>query len=116
MEAVKRPWYRIKKAQMSFLCALCGSQRQMSLRSRPSVRNYIQMTLLISLVCALLWPWMDYRGLVFAPFIWVLWELIHYGLFRRQLPCPHCGFDVAWYAKDVRVAKRKVREFWEKLD
>lgn len=35
-------------------------------------------------------------------------------LYRRELPCPHCGFDPTWYKKDIKLARRKIAEFFEK--
>jgi hypothetical protein len=33
--------------------------------------------------------------------------------FKKQVPCPHCGFDATWYKKDVKVARSVVKEFWD---
>ena len=52
--------------------------------------------------------------LLFSLFvIWALFELFIRTLFRREIPCPHCGFDASWYRKDVKMARRLVKDFWE---
>lgn len=32
--------------------------------------------------------------------------------YRKEIPCPHCGFDASWYKKDVKVARRLVAAYW----
>ena len=50
----------------------------------------------------------------FWPFVvWMFFEGIRKILFRREIPCPHCGFDATWYRKDVKVARQQVQEFWD---
>ena len=36
--------------------------------------------------------------------------------YRKEIPCPHCGFDASWYKKDVKIARRLVKEFWDKQE
>ena len=33
--------------------------------------------------------------------------------FRKEIPCPHCGFDASWYKRDVKVARKLVERHWE---
>lgn len=34
--------------------------------------------------------------------------------YKNELPCEHCGFDALWYKKDIKVARKLVKEFWDK--
>jgi ribosomal protein L37E len=45
---------------------------------------------------------------------WACFEAGRRIFFSREIPCPHCGFDASWYKRDVKVARRKVDEFWQK--
>lgn len=50
-------------------------------------------------------------GVIFFA-IWGVFELAIRSDFKKQVACPHCGFDATWYKKDVKVARQKVAEFW----
>ncbi|MCB9095843.1 MAG: hypothetical protein H6621_12310 [Halobacteriovoraceae bacterium] len=113
MNRNKKRFYRLKKPVKSFVCALCGAPREISIDNRLSGKNYIQIFLISSIVTMLLYPFLEWRGIVVTPIVWAIFDFVVKLLYRKQLPCPHCGFDAAWYCKDVRVAKQKVQEFWE---
>jgi hypothetical protein len=56
---------------------------------------------------------MSFRaGFVFFIY-WFGFEATVRLLFKKDLPCPHCGFDASWYKRDVRVTRQKVEEFWQ---
>jgi hypothetical protein len=46
--------------------------------------------------------------------VWGAMEFSLRLLFKKEIPCPHCGFDATWYKKDMKVARQKVKEFWDK--
>lgn len=71
------------------------------------------MSFLTLLVFALAYP---YAGGKSLPIFFVFWAVFDIGIrlrFKREIPCPHCGFDATWYKRDVKVARRKVKEFWD---
>lgn len=39
-------------------------------------------------------------------------EMINKHLYRKEIPCPYCGFDATWYRRDVKVARQKVENFF----
>jgi hypothetical protein len=56
---------------------------------------------------------MSFRaGFVFFVY-WLGFEATVRLLFKKDLPCPHCGFDASWYKRDVRITRQKVEEFWK---
>lgn len=59
------------------------------------------------------YPLMGWRSVFFFFFIWASYELGVRLLFRKEIPCPHCGFDASWYKRDVKVARKLVHEFWQ---
>ncbi len=105
--------YHFKKATTHFYCPLCSTPRAIANSPRPSVKNHIQMILTTSVLVLLFYPIMEWRALVFFFIIWAGLEGFQRLLFKRDVPCPHCGFDASWYKKDVREAKRRVQEFWK---
>lgn len=105
--------YRYKNAAMEFYCPLCRVPRAITVSHRLTSKNYIQIILLTIVTTASLWPLMDGRG-VFSFFIYLgAFEGVRRVLFRKEVSCPHCGFDAGWYKKDVKVARRLVSEFWQ---
>ena len=59
------------------------------------------------------YPFFGLRSLVVFFMVWGAMEFSLRLLFKKEIPCPHCGFDASWYKKDVKVARQKVKEFWD---
>lgn len=108
----KRP-YRFKNPAMEFFCPLCRTPRAMNSRPRLSKMNYMQIALLTLVTSTLLYPFMELAGVFSFFFIWVAFEATVRLNFRKDVPCPYCGFDASWYKRDVKVARRLVKDFWE---
>lgn len=108
-----KKFYRVKQPSHEFLCTLCSAPRQMRYSKHLSIRNYLQILLLSVTASYFLFPLMKAK-VVFLLFpIWLIFELGNKLLYRRELPCPYCGFDPSWYRRDVRVAKKMVQSFWQ---
>lgn len=105
--------YRYKKSAIDFFCPLCRTQRTISMGHKLTALNYIQIFLLTCVITALSYPWGGFRGLVTFFIIWPAFEMTRRSLFKREVPCPHCGFDASWYKRDVKIARQKVADFWE---
>ena len=43
---------------------------------------------------------------------WGIFELAVRSDYKKQIACPHCGFDAACYKRDVKVARQIVKDFW----
>jgi hypothetical protein len=43
---------------------------------------------------------------------WGIFELSVRTDYKKQIACPHCGFDATWYKRDVKVARQIVKDFW----
>ncbi len=106
--------YRYKNPTMQFLCPLCGAHRSIKYRPRLSVLNYMQIILISLALIYLCYPVMQLRSFFLFFLVWFGFEGSVRILFKKDLPCPHCGFDASWYKRDVRVARAKVEEFWQK--
>jgi hypothetical protein len=106
--------YKHKDPKMEFFCPLCGTERAFHFTPRLSVKNYLQLTLCSLLTASALYPVMGIRSFFVFFIFWALFEAGVRMNFRKEIPCPHCGFDASWYKKDIKVARRLVNEFWQK--
>ncbi|PIK13830.1 hypothetical protein [Halobacteriovorax sp. JY17] len=105
--------YKHKNPKMEFFCPLCTTKRAFHSTPRLSAKNYFQLTLSSILAGAALYPLMGIRSYFVFFIFWALFEAAVRMNFRKEIPCPHCGFDASWYKKDVKMAKKIVHEFWE---
>ncbi len=116
MKAIRATNYKLKNATKQFLCALCGNEREVKFKRTLDWKNYLQMVIVSSLLTLFAYPWFELKGLFIFPIVWLGFEVTIKMLFRKELPCPHCGFDPVWYCKDVREAKKRVQKFWTPED
>jgi len=105
--------YKLKNPRMEFFCPLCRTKRGFSCSPRLSKKNYLQVFFLSLILTLALYPFLGVRAGVVLFLVWGAMEFSLRVLFKKEIPCPHCGFDATWYKKDVRVARQKVKEFWE---
>ena len=113
MEFDRRP-YKLKNAVLEFLCPLCGVERGISVHYKLTKSNYFQILILSSILFLAGFPFIGLGGFIFFPIIGISFEFVRRVVFRKEIPCPHCGFDAVWYKKDVPKAKQLVHEFWDK--
>lgn len=104
--------YKHKDPSMEFFCPLCGSERAFHSTPRLSAKNFAQLSLSTLMAGAALFPVMGPRSFFIFFIFWALFEAGIRMNFRKDIPCPHCGFDASWYKKDIKVARRLVEEFW----
>ena len=110
---LERRTFRYKNPKMEFFCPLCGTQRAFTINHRLTFLNYMQITVTTAVLSALLWPVAEWRSLFIVFPIWLAFELVRRALFSKEIPCPHCGFDASWYKRDVKMARKKVGQFWD---
>lgn len=105
-------FYKIKNPSKNFLCALCSAPRSMKYQRNLNHKQYFQIVLIS---VALSWSFFSIIGpeSIFAIFlVWPLFELVNKMLYRKEIPCPYCGFDATWYRRDVKKANELVKQFW----
>jgi ribosomal protein S14 len=104
--------YKFKKASIRFFCPLCNSERAIVNNFRISRINIVQIFLTSLFLILVSYPFLK-MGSFFSLFIvWGAVEFFKRTNYRKEIPCPHCGFDASWYKKDVKVARKLVRNFW----
>ena len=92
-------------------CALCRSPRKLRYSRSLQGRHYLQILVLTLVATAATFPWLTWKGSLSLPIIWIIFDSSYKSLYRKDLKCPYCGFDPAWYKKDVKFARQKVEEF-----
>ncbi len=112
MKPIDQRTYKMKNPAMNFYCPLCRMPRSVSVRPRLKLKHYLNITVITAFFVLLFWNLMGVGSLVWFFVIWGSFEGTLRALFRKQVPCPHCGFDASWYKKDVKVAKKLVSDFW----
>jgi len=113
LNALESRVYKLRDPAMEFICPLCRTERAFTVSHKLSKLHFLQMIFLTSLVVWIFYPYAGIKTLpVFFGF-WAIFEIVVRVRFKNEIPCPHCGFDATWYQKDVKVARQKVREFWE---
>ena len=101
----------MKKTKNEYFCALCRTPRKLRYSRHLTNKHFVQILMLALVFTALTFPMLSFKGAVSLPVIWVLFESIQKSLYRKDLKCPHCGFDPKWYRKDLKLARQKVEEF-----
>lgn len=92
-------------------CALCRTPRKLRYTRSLQGRHHFQVLVLTLVATAATFPWFTWKGSLSLPIIWIIFDYSYKSLYRKDLKCPYCGFDPAWYKKDVKFARQKVEEF-----
>lgn len=108
----KNRFVKIKNPKKEFLCALCSAPRQMRYSKNLSRKNYLQIVVTSVLLSWLLFSFVGPKALFSIFFVWTAFEVTNKFLYRKEIPCPYCGFDATWYKRDIKLARKKVEEFW----
>ncbi|MEE2743418.1 MAG: hypothetical protein VYD54_05885 [Bdellovibrionota bacterium] len=95
-----------------FYCPLCRTKRAIVHDYKLTKQNFIQILLITIMINLVVYPFTGLKGLFFIFLVWGAFEFFKRSLFKKEIPCPHCGFDASWYKKDVKVARKLVKEFW----
>jgi DNA-directed RNA polymerase subunit RPC12/RpoP len=109
---VKKRIYRSRKATITYFCALCRAERFSKVVPRLSALNFLQIILLTGIFTALSFPLAQWSGLVSFFVFWATLEGVKRHWFKRDLSCPHCGFNALKYRKDVGACREEVKAFW----
>lgn len=108
----RKRFFKVKKAQNHFICPLCSAPREMRYSKNLSEKQFIQIFVLSASLIYFLFPLMGFKAFSLFFVVWIGFEIVNKLLYRKEIPCPYCGFDATWYRRDVKVAKQKVEEFW----
>lgn len=104
--------YKYKNQANTFFCPLCRTERGITTSPRLTKKNYVQILLTSIILGAALFPFIGANCFIVFFVSWGLFELAVRTDYKKQIACPHCGFDATWYKRDVKVAKQIVKDFW----
>ena len=105
--------FRKKSPTMKFFCPLCGTERSFSIKPRLTRKNFLQIAVTSLFLTVCLFPLIKVAAFFVGFVVWGVGEFAVRTLFRKEIPCPHCGFDASWYKRDVKMAQSKVKDFWK---
>jgi hypothetical protein len=106
--------YKYKNKERNFFCPLCRTERNMTTSPRLTKKNILQISLTSLVIAAILFPYFGVESGVIFFAVWGTFELAIRSDYKKQISCPHCGFDASSYKRDVRVARQQVADFWAK--
>jgi hypothetical protein len=112
MRALESRVYKYKNKNSVFFCPLCRTERGISTSPRLSRLNIVQILLTSLVLMGALYPFMGVKSFFVFFIVWAVFELGIRTDYKKQVACPHCGFDATWYKKDVKVARQLVKDFW----
>lgn len=107
-----KKFFKVKKANKNFLCPLCSAPRQMRYSKQLNEKQFIQIFVLSAFLSWAFFPIMGLKALTLIFLVWIGFEVVNKLLYRKEIPCPYCGFDATWYRRDVKVARKLVDQFW----
>lgn len=113
MKPIDTRLYKYRNPAMTFYCPLCRTERAITVRPRLKPLHFVQIVCVTSFLVWAFWSLMGLGSLVWFFIVWGTFEAVLRATFRKEVPCPHCGFDASWYKRDVKVARKLVSEFWE---
>ena len=114
MRPLEKRVYKYKNPANSFFCPLCRTERGIATSPRLTKKNYFQIFLTSLILGSMLFPYIGMRSFFIFFVSWGVFELAVRTDYKKQIACPHCGFDAAWYKRDVKVARQIVKDFWIK--
>ncbi len=104
--------YKYKNQASTFFCPLCRTERGINISPRLTKKNYAQILLTSIVLGSFLFPYIGVKCFFIFFVSWAVFELAVRTDYKKQVACPHCGFDATWYKRDVKVARQIVKDFW----
>ena len=106
------PFQYQKRQFWEFYCPVCKNQRRSFYWPSPRRKHYLSFAVYGFVQTLALWGWAGSKGLFLILPVWAAFEFIYRARARQSLICPHCGFDPYVYKHDVKLARRKVEQFF----
>jgi hypothetical protein len=90
-------------------CALCGIKRQFLGHRSLTKKMWFEVLSIGSLLSVLLFPLLEFKGLISLGLVAMIYDFANMSVYRKEVRCPHCGFDPIWYRKNWRLAKTMIQ-------
>jgi hypothetical protein len=98
----------------TYFCPCCRNERRLS--QSPALyppKRIFQLGLVHAVLMILLWPWLDWKGIVLALPILAIYESFSRLRFRAEMRCDFCGFEPHLYQTDLASLRQKMTEHWK---
>ncbi len=105
--------FKYKNPALEFFCPLCRTKRGFLYSPKMKLKNWMYVIYATIFLVMALYPFWELKSFFVFFVVWGVVEFSVRQLFKREIPCPHCGFDASWYRRDVTIARKKVEEFWK---
>ena len=89
-------------------CALCGIKRQFKGERRLTKKMYAEIVSIGGFISLILYPIFAWKSIISLLIVAMIYEFINMSVYRKEVQCPHCGFDPVWYRKNWRKAKSMI--------
>jgi hypothetical protein len=90
-------------------CALCGIKRVFKGERKLTNKMYAQIISIGGFLSLILYPIFEWKSLISLVIVAITYEFVNMSIYRKEVKCPHCGFDPVWYRKNWRLAKTMVQ-------
>ncbi|MGE4232772.1 MAG: hypothetical protein AB7F43_05520 [Bacteriovoracia bacterium] len=95
-----------------FYCPICKIQRRSFYWPTPRKKHYVAIVVAGLFLWLVSWPWAGWKGVFLILPFWAFFEFFYRARARQSLICSQCGFDPYLYKFDVKLARKKVEEFF----
>lgn len=111
----KSLWRERNTKPFSFFCPNCRIERRAPVHPRPATpKNIAKVALAAIFFTVVTWPWFEWKGIVSAFPMWIIFEVSYRTFMRAALACDACGFDPVLYLVDVKRARGEVEAHWRR--
>ena len=77
--------YRHKRPTVEFFCPLCSTKRTLGYSRNLSIKNYIHIVLISSVLILASYSLMEYRSFFWIFVVWAAYEAVIKLLFRKEI-------------------------------
>ena len=88
---MKKSFIKVSAPKRNFICALCSSHRKLKYSKNLTPKHFVQIFVLTLAFASLSWSALGISSLIALPVIWMTFEFTNKVLYRKDIPCPHCG-------------------------
>lgn len=108
-------WKEKRGSVWKFFCPHCKIERRLPYRAQPGgFRQIFQVALTSAVFTIATSYWWQWKGVVVALPLWILFEVYYRIFVRSLLSCQNCGFDPYLFLRDHKLAKKEIEVYWSK--
>lgn len=106
--------FRLRRpGKFSYVCPLCRSEQHTNTVHKIQLYHHLQIGLATVFFVIVFWSIMGVKGAVSYFAFWAVFETVFRLRRRNSWICGDCGFDPFLYKRDPKLAREKVRVYWQ---